>query len=41
MTEKTEVIDYLNKENTYYDAMTAHTRFSKELFEEMKGHKGR
>jgi protease II len=23
MTEKPQVIDYLNKENTYYDAMTA------------------
>jgi oligopeptidase B len=23
---ETEVIDYLNKENTYYDAMTAHTK---------------
>ncbi|MES2805519.1 MAG: S9 family peptidase [Bacteroidota bacterium] len=36
--ENPEVIDYLNKENTYYDAMTAHTKdFQKELFEEMKG----
>ncbi|MFV8337319.1 S9 family peptidase [Flavobacterium sp. RSP29] len=36
--ENPEVIDYLNKENTYYDAMTAHTKdFKKELFEEMKG----
>jgi oligopeptidase B len=24
--ENPEVIDYLNKENTYYDAMTAHTK---------------
>ena len=36
--ENPEVIDYLNKENTYYDAMTAHTKdFQKELFDEMKG----
>jgi oligopeptidase B len=36
--ENPEVIDYLNKENDYYDAMTAHTKeFQKELFEEMKG----
>ncbi|MCW4469936.1 S9 family peptidase [Flavobacterium sp. MFBS3-15] len=32
-----EVIDYLNKENAYYNAMTAHTKdFQKELFDEMK-----
>ena len=32
-----EVIDYLNKENHYYQEMTAHTKaFQKELFEEMK-----
>lgn len=32
-----EVIDYLNKENDYYNKMTAHTKgFQKELFEEMK-----
>ena len=32
-----EVIDYLNKENTYYKKMTAHTKvFQKSLFEEMK-----
>jgi oligopeptidase B len=32
-----EVIDYLNKENEYYQKMTAHTKdFQKELFEEMK-----
>ena len=32
-----EVIDYLNKENAYYEKMTAHTKvFQKELFEEMK-----
>jgi oligopeptidase B len=35
--ENPEVIDYLNKENTYYKKMTAHTKtFQKELFEEMK-----
>ncbi len=33
-----EVIDYLERENAYYDKMTAHTKeFQKELFEEMKG----
>lgn len=33
-----EVIDYLERENDYYDKMTAHTQdFQKELFEEMKG----
>jgi len=32
-----EVIEYLNKENSYYKKMTAHTNaFQKELFEEMK-----
>ncbi|MFV5701084.1 S9 family peptidase [Flavobacterium sp. XS2P12] len=36
--ENPEVIDYLNKENEYYNKMTAHTKdFQKELFEEMKG----
>lgn len=36
--ENPEVIDYLKKENTYYNKMTAHTKdFQKELFEEMKG----
>ena len=36
--ENPEVIDYLNQENAYYDAMTAHTKdFQKSLFEEMKG----
>lgn len=36
--ENPEVIDYLNKENGYYNKMTAHTKdFQKELFEEMKG----
>ncbi|MFE3868807.1 S9 family peptidase [Flavobacterium sp. LS2P90] len=36
--ENPEVIDYLNKENKYYQKMTAHTKdFQKELFEEMKG----
>lgn len=35
--ENPEVIDYLNKENQYYQEMTAHTDdFQKELFEEMK-----
>ena len=35
--ENSEVIDYLNKENVYYQKMTAHTKaFQKELFEEMK-----
>jgi oligopeptidase B len=35
--ENPEVIDYLNKENAYYEAMTAHTKdFQKSLFEEMK-----
>ncbi len=33
-----EVIDYLERENDYYDKMTAHTKaFQKDLFEEMKG----
>ena len=36
--ENPEVIDYLNQENAYYEAMTAHTKdFQKDLFEEMKG----
>lgn len=35
--ENPEVIDYLKKENAYYEKMTAHTKaFQKELFEEMK-----
>ena len=35
--ENPEVIDYLNKENEYYEAKTAHTDdFQKSLFEEMK-----
>ena len=35
--ENPEVINYLNKENDYYQKMTAHTKvFQKELFEEMK-----
>ncbi|HLW32132.1 MAG TPA: S9 family peptidase [Aequorivita sp.] len=35
--EDAEVIDYLKKENTYYDKMTAHTKkFKEDLFEEMK-----
>jgi len=33
-----EVIDYLERENDYYEKMTAHTKdFQKDLFEEMKG----
>ncbi|MHA3787146.1 S9 family peptidase [Flavobacterium hauense] len=36
--ENPEVIDYLNKENTYYNTMTAgQKQFQKDLFEEMKG----
>ncbi|MGB0186121.1 MAG: S9 family peptidase [Flavobacteriaceae bacterium] len=35
--ENSEVIEYLNKENEYYEAKTAHTDdFQKSLFEEMK-----
>ena len=35
--ENPEVIDYLNKENAYYEQMTAHTKkFRDDLFEEMK-----
>ncbi len=35
--ENPEVIDYLNKENEYYQKATQHTKnFQKELFEEMK-----
>ena len=35
--ENPEVIDYLNKENDYYDAHTAHTKkFQTNLFDEMK-----
>ncbi len=35
--ENLEVIDYLNKENEYYQKETAHTEtFQKQLFEEMK-----
>jgi oligopeptidase B len=35
--ENTEVIDYLNAENTYFEEMTAHTKdFEQCLFEEMK-----
>jgi len=35
--ESPEVIDYLNQENAFYQAETAHTKdFQKELFEEMK-----
>lgn len=33
-----EVLDYLRQENSYYQAMTAHTKtFQEALFEEMKG----
>ncbi|MNJ98043.1 Protease 2 [compost metagenome] len=36
--ENPEVIDYLNKENDYYNTMTAGSKqFQKDLFEEMKG----
>lgn len=36
--ENPEVIDYLNKENEYYQKMTAHTKdFQESLYEEMKG----
>jgi oligopeptidase B len=36
--ENPEVIDYLKKENDYYEKMTAHTKdFQKDLYEEMKG----
>ena len=35
--ENEEVIDYLERENDYYDKMTAHTKdFKADLFEEMK-----
>ncbi|MFC4477580.1 S9 family peptidase [Flavobacterium chungangensis] len=35
--EDSEVIDYLNKENAYYESMTSHTQNLKDsLFEEMK-----
>ncbi|WP_338410070.1 S9 family peptidase [uncultured Flavobacterium sp.] len=35
--ENPKVIDYLNKENEYYEAITAHTKpLQKDLFEEMK-----
>ena len=35
--ENEEVIDYLERENDYYNKMTAHTKgFQKDLFEEMK-----
>lgn len=35
--ENPEVIDYLERENDYYDKMTAHTKdFQADLFEEMK-----
>jgi len=36
--ENPEVIDYLNKENDYYNTLTADSKqFQKELFDEMKG----
>lgn len=36
--ENSEVIDYLNQENAYYESMTSHTQDLKNsLFEEMKG----
>ncbi len=36
--ENPKVIDYLNEENKYYDALTGHTiKFQEYLFEEMKG----
>ncbi|WP_125719570.1 S9 family peptidase [Flavobacterium ustbae] len=36
--ENSEVIDYLNQENAYYENMTSHTKeLQKNLFEEMKG----
>lgn len=36
--ENAEVISYLNEENSYYDALTAHTKeFQESLFQEMKG----
>jgi len=35
--ENQDVIDYLNEENAYYEAMTSHTtKFQEDLFEEMK-----
>jgi len=35
--ENPEVIDYLNAENEYYEALTSHTKkFEKDLFKEMK-----
>ena len=35
--ENPEVIEYLNKENNYYNTKTAHTKdFQNDLFEEMK-----
>ena len=36
--ENEEVIDYLERENDYFEKMTSHTKkFQKDLFEEMKG----
>ncbi|RMA64534.1 S9 family peptidase [Ulvibacter antarcticus] len=36
--ENEEVIDYLERENNYYDQMSAHTKeFQTDLFDEMKG----
>src|SRR5690606_5541923 len=35
--ENNEVINYIEEENNYYNALTAHTKdFQKDLFEEMK-----
>ena len=35
--ENQEVVDYLNQENAYYDAVASHTKkFQEDLFEEMK-----
>jgi oligopeptidase B len=34
--ENPEVIDYLHKENDYYEKNDSHAWISKELFEEMK-----
>ena len=36
--ENPEVIAFLNQENSYYEALTAHTKnFQSDLFKEMKG----
>ena len=37
-TQTTQVVDYLNSENTYYEEVTAYTKdFQESLFQEMKG----